>query len=148
MRNAADRAAPVTLELGGKSPFIVFPDADIETAVKSVAGVMYYNTGQSCDAPSRVFVHEDVEDEFMDAFLERTAEEVVGDPLREGTTMGPLASKAQFEKVTNYLDVGRKEGASIAAGGEIPDGEEFEDGWFVDTTVFTDASRHFSAPRR
>lgn len=139
MRNAADRAAPVTLELGGKSPFIIFPDADIDAAVESVAGVMYYNTGQSCDAPSRVFVHEDIEDEFKQAFRERTAEEVVGDPLREETTMGPLASAEQFEKVTEYLDVAKAEGVSVGAGGDVPTGEEHEHGWFVDPTVFEDA---------
>lgn len=139
MRNAANRTAPVTLELGGKSPFIVFPDADIETAVESVAGVMYYNTGQSCDAPTRVFVHEDVEDEFMEAFKQRTAEEVVGDPLQEETTMGPLVSEAQYDKVTGYLETGVKEGASIAAGGDVPEEAEYDDGWFVNPTVFTDA---------
>lgn len=139
MRNAANRAAPVTLELGGKSPFIVLPDADIDTAVEAVAGVMYYNTGQSCDAPSRVFVHEDVEDEFMEAFKQRTAEEVVGDPLQEGTTMGPLVSETQFDKVTNYLDIAEEEGVTIAAGGDVPQGEEYDQGWFVNPTVFADA---------
>ncbi|PSP86529.1 betaine-aldehyde dehydrogenase [Halobacteriales archaeon QS_1_68_17] len=140
MRNAANRTAPVTLELGGKSPFIVFPDADIDVAVESVAGVMYYNTGQSCDAPSRVFVHEDVREEFMDAFLERTQEEVVGDPLVEGTTMGPLVSEAQYEKVTGYLDIGREEGATVAAGGGVPEGDTYGNGWYVEPTVFSEAS--------
>jgi aldehyde dehydrogenase (NAD+) len=139
MRNAANRAAPVTLELGGKSPFIVFPDADIDAAVDAVAGVMYYNTGQSCDAPSRVFVHEDIKEEFMNAFVERTAEETVGDPLQEGTTMGPLVSEAQFDKVTNYLDIADEEGVSVPAGGDIPQGDEYDDGWFVNPTVFADA---------
>lgn len=140
MRNAANRAAPVTLELGGKSPFIVFPDADIDVAVEAVAGVMYYNTGQSCDASSRVFVHEDIEEEFMDAFVERTAEEVVGDPLKEGTTMGPLASEAQFEKVTSYLDSAKEAGVSMPAGGDIPQSDECEHGWFVNPTIFADAT--------
>lgn len=140
MRNAANRAAPVTLELGGKSPFIVFPDADIDTAVEAVAGVMYYNTGQSCDAPSRVFVHEDVETEFMEAFAERTAEEVVGDPLQEGTTMGPLVSEAQFDKVTSYLEIVEEEGGSILSGGGLPEEDEYERGWFVNPTIFADAS--------
>jgi len=139
MRNAADRAAPVTLELGGKSPFIVFPDADIDTAVEAVAGVIYYNTGQSCDAPTRVFVHEDVETEFMKAFRERTAEEVVGDPLQEDTTMGPLVSASQFDTVMNYNDIAETEGVTIDVGGDIPDNTECEHGWFVNPTVFTDA---------
>lgn len=139
MRTAANRAAPVTLELGGKSPFIVFPDADIETAVEAVAGGMYYNTGQSCDAPSRLFVHDDIEDEFMEAFEERTAEETVGDPLREGTTMGPIVSEAQFDKVTNYLEIADKEGVSVPVGGDFPDGEDYKQGWFVNPTIFTNA---------
>ncbi|MFB6185110.1 MAG: aldehyde dehydrogenase [Haloarculaceae archaeon] len=143
MKNAAERAVPVTLELGGKSPFIVFPDGDLDVAVESVAGVMYYNTGQSCDAPSRVFVHDDVREEFLEKFRERTHEEVVGDPLREGTTMGPLASQAQYEKVTSYLDVGREEGATLATGGGVPDGEDCEHGWFVEPTVFTEAENDY-----
>jgi aldehyde dehydrogenase (NAD+) len=143
MKRAAERAVPVTLELGGKSPFIVFPDGDLETAVESVAGVMYYNTGQSCDAPSRVFVHEDVREAFVEQFIERTHEEVVGDPLREGTTMGPLASQAQFEKVTSYLDVGREEGATLAAGGGVPETADTEHGWFVEPTVFADVDNDY-----
>lgn len=140
MRNAANRAAPVTLELGGKSPFIVFPDADIDTAVEAIAGVIYYNTGQSCDAPSRVFIHQDIEEEFMDAFEERTSEEVVGDPLQEGTTMGPLVSETQFDKVTSYLDVAEEEGVSVPAGGDVVEGEEYDQGWFVNPTIFAGAN--------
>ncbi|MDG5774845.1 aldehyde dehydrogenase family protein [Haloarculaceae archaeon H-GB2-1] len=143
MKSAAERAVPVTLELGGKSPFIVFPDGDLDVAVESVAGVMYYNTGQSCDAPSRVFVHDDVREEFMEKFIERTHEEVVGDPLREGTTMGPLASEAQFDKVTSYLDVGRDEGATVETGGGIPESEDTEHGYFVEPTVFAEAQNDF-----
>ncbi|MFC4540982.1 aldehyde dehydrogenase family protein [Halosolutus amylolyticus] len=135
MRTAADAITPVTLELGGKSPFLVFPDADLETAVETVAGGIFYNTGQSCDAPSRVLVHEDVHDEFVDRFVEAAESHVIGDPLAEETTMGPLTSRAQYEKVTGYVDAGIDEGATLVSGGDRPGGD-LADGWYVEPTVF------------
>jgi aldehyde dehydrogenase (NAD+) len=139
MASAASNITPVTLELGGKSPFVVFPDADLEQAAETVAGSITYNTGQSCDACSRAIVHEDVRDEFVDHLVEEMESHTIGDPLSEGTTFGPLVSEAQYEKVTSYLELGVEEGASLATGGESFEAEGLEDGWYVEPTVFVDA---------
>jgi aldehyde dehydrogenase (NAD+) len=147
MRAAAERIAPVTLELGGKSPFLVFPDADLETAVRAAADGIYYSTGEICDAFSRVLVHEDVRDEFVDRFVERSESYVLGDPLDEATTMGPLTNAEQLETVTDYVDVGRSEGASLATGGERPDDPALADGFFVEPTVFTDVDNDMRIAR-
>ena len=146
MESAASNITPVTLELGGKSPFVVFPDADLEKAVETVAGGIFYNTGQSCDAPSRVLVHEDVHEEFVDRLVEAAESYEIGDPLVEGTTLGPLASQAQHEKVTGYVETGQDEGATLVAGGDQPGGD-LEDGWFVEPTVFDDVDNDMRIAR-
>ncbi|GAB3327947.1 aldehyde dehydrogenase family protein [Haloplanus salinarum] len=139
MKAAANTITPVTLELGGKSPMIVFPDADLETAAQAAADGIFYNTGQSCDAASRIIIHEDVKDEFTAKFLNAASEYTVGDPLVEGTTMGPLAHEGQYEKVTEYMTIGTEEdGATVRTGAVVPDDPALEDGWFVEPTVFDD----------
>ena len=139
MKSAASNITPVTLELGGKSPFVVFPDADIEQAAETVAGSITYNTGQSCDACSRALVHEDVRDEFVEKLVEEMEAHTIGDTLSEGTTFGPLVSEAQYEKVTSYLELGVEEGATLATGGNAVEAEGTDDGWFVEPAVFVDA---------
>jgi aldehyde dehydrogenase (NAD+) len=137
MRAAAETVTPVTLELGGKSPFVVFPDADLDRAAATSAAGLFYNTGQSCDACSRILVHEDVHDEFLDRYVAE-AEETwrPGDPLAEGTTMGPMTFADQLEKTARYVEVGRAEGADVVAGGGEPDDEALADGYFFEPTVF------------
>lgn len=137
MRGAADRVAPVTLELGGKSPFVVFPDADLDRVVDAVADGIFYSTGEICDAFSRALVHEDIIDEFTERFVDKAESYVLGDPLDEETTMGPLTSHSQFETVTDYIEIGTDEG-SLLCGGSRPDDPELADGWFVEPTVFGD----------
>ncbi|QIO24821.1 aldehyde dehydrogenase [Haloarcula sp. JP-L23] len=138
MKAAADQITPVTLELGGKSPFVVFPDADLERAASIAAEGIFYNTGQSCDAFSRTLVHEDVHDEFVELFEGEAASMVIGDPLSDSTDVGPLASEQQFEKVREYIEVGTQEGATLVHGGKpvAPDGAD--DGWFIQPTIFDD----------
>lgn len=136
MAAGADHITPVTLELGGKSPYIVFPDADIEQAAETSAAGIFYNTGQSCDACSRILVHEDIHDEFVDAFLDAAEIWTPGDPLTEGTTMGPLTFGEQYAKVSNYIDIGREEGANLVLGGDGSDGSENSKGYFFEPTVF------------
>lgn len=138
MRTAADTVTPVTLELGGKNPFIVFPDADIEEAAANAATGGMYNAGQSCDSAKRILVHEDVKDEFVDIYLKELAGWEPGDPLEDGTAMGPLAYAEHRESVDEYVGVGREEGASILHGGEPPEGDEYRDGVFYQPTVFDD----------
>ncbi|WP_135305099.1 aldehyde dehydrogenase family protein [Haloarcula amylovorans] len=138
MKAAAEQITPVTLELGGKSPFVVFPDADLAEAAEIAADGIFYNTGQSCDAFSRTVVHESIHDEFLDLFIEEAATREVGDPLRDSTDFGPLASEQQFEKVREYVEVGKEAGATLAYGGEPADLAGDDEGWFVEPTIFDD----------
>lgn len=138
MRTAADTVTPVTLELGGKNPFIVFPDADVEEAAATAVTGGMYNAGQSCDSATRLLVHEDVKEEFVDAYLEEIAGWEPGDPLVEGTTMGPLAYEGHRESVDDYVDVGRNEGATVLHGGGPVDEDPYADGAYYRPTVFDD----------
>jgi aldehyde dehydrogenase (NAD+) len=143
---AADTVKRVAQELGGKSPNIVLPDADLEKAVP--AGVLrsFTNTGQSCQAPTRMLVHRSQRDDAM-AIAKRTAETVrVGDPLDAKTTMGPLVSKAQFDKVQGLIERGLQEGATLVCGGAgRPAG--FNRGYYVRPTVFADVKPEMTIAR-
>lgn len=147
MKSAADHVAPVTLELGGKSPFVVFPDANLDKVVDAVADGIFYSTGEICDALSRAIVHEDVIEEFTDRFVERTESYTLGDPLDEETTMGPLTSESQFETVREYVDVGREEGATLLTGGGVPDDASLQKGWYVEPAVFSDVTNDMRIAR-
>lgn len=138
MQDAAETITPVTLELGGNNPFVVFPDADVAAAADVAAGGRFYNTGQSCGACARVLVHEDVHDEFADAVVEAAAGWEPGDPLVEGTQMGPLAYADHREDVAGYIEAAREAGATLLYGGDRPDGAGLADGEFFEPTVFTD----------
>ncbi|RKS78336.1 betaine aldehyde dehydrogenase [Haloarcula quadrata] len=138
MQTAAARIAPVTLELGGKSPLVVFPDADMQTAVDAAAAGVYYSTGEICDALSRAIVHEDIHDEFVDRLVARAESYTLGDPLDDETTLGPLTNEDQFETVSDYVTIGRNEGATLATGGTAPDDRALADGHYVEPAVFTD----------
>lgn len=147
MQAAAENVAPVTLELGGKSPFIVFPDADLEKAVSAVADGIFYSTGEICDAFSRALVHESVHKEFVDRFVEKAESYTLGDPLDEETTMGPLTTESQYETVTEYIDAGESDGATLLTGGGSPDDSDLRDGWFVEPTVFDDVENDMRIAR-
>ena len=125
----------VTLELGGKSPNIVFSDANLKHAAKGSMFGVFLNSGQACTAGTRILVEKDVHDDFVNQLVEATATMKVGPALEEGTGMGPVISKEQLERVTGYIDIGRSEGAEVAAGGERP--TDLGDGYFVQPTVFT-----------
>jgi aldehyde dehydrogenase (NAD+) len=143
---AADTVKRVAQELGGKSANIVLPDADLEKAVP--AGVLrsFTNTGQSCQAPTRMLVHRSQRDEAV-AIAKRTAEAVrVGDPLDANTTMGPLVSKAQFDKVQGLIERGIQEGATLVCGGAgRPVG--FNRGYYVRPTIFADVKPEMTIAR-
>ena len=122
-------------ELGGKSAFIVFPDFDdMPRAAKTVAGSMFFNQGESCNAPSRVFVHESIADEFVKIVAAEAPGYQPGDPLNATTEMGALVDDTQLKTVLGYIDAGRNEGARIAAGGKQVRAET--GGYFVEPTVF------------
>lgn len=148
MQSGAEHFAPVTLELGGKSPFLVFPDADLEKAVSAVAAGVFYATGQICDALSRAIVHEDIHDAFVERLVAVAEEYTVGDPLEAETDMGPLTTAEQYETVTRYVEIGQQEdGATLVTGGDKPDGDMFDDGWFVSPTVFDDVTNDMRIAR-
>jgi aldehyde dehydrogenase (NAD+) len=137
MRAAADRLVPVTLELGGKSPNIVFADADLDAAARSAWLAFTAKTGQVCSAGSRLIVHESVHDELLDRLVARAQSATIA-PGIEDPDLGPLATSAQYEKVTGYLELGRHEGAKVAVGGGVPAASALQAGHFVEPTIFAD----------
>ncbi len=129
-----------TMELGGKSPLIVFDDADLENAVGGAMLGNFYSTGQVCSNGTRVFVHQGLHDRFVERVVERTKKILIGDPLDPETQMGPLINKAQQDKVLSYIEIGKAEGAKLAIGGGAPKLQGFENGFFVEPTVFTNVT--------
>jgi acyl-CoA reductase-like NAD-dependent aldehyde dehydrogenase len=142
LQKAASEAGVVknlTLELGGKNPMIVFPDADLDKAFSSIVGGMSFAwSGQSCGSLSRMFLHESIYDEGVKKVAELIDAIRVGDPLEESSDMGPIIHKRQYEKVLYYIQAGKEDGARCVSGGYIPEGSEFEKGYWVRPTVFAD----------
>ena len=134
MRTAADTLKKVSLELGGKSPNVVFADADLEAAAKGALNGIFYGKGEVCAAGSRLLVEASVHDELLEAILAGAAKMRPGDPTDPGTRLGPLVSRAQFERVLSYIEAGREEGAELLCGGEAAPVEGR--GYFVEPTVF------------
>jgi acyl-CoA reductase-like NAD-dependent aldehyde dehydrogenase len=135
MREAAGTLKRVSLELGGKSPNIVFADADMEAALRGAMTGIFYNKGEVCAAGSRLFLEERVHDEFVAKLAERVKGLKVGDPLDKATRMGPVVSRQQLDTVMGYIEAGRREGARLVAGGErapVGNGK----GYFLQPTVF------------
>ncbi len=137
---AAPGLKPVTLELGGKSPLLVFDDADLESAVGGAMLGNFYSAGQVCSNATRVFVQRGLHDAFLARLAERAERIVLGDPFDEAVTMGPLISEAQGAKVLDYIAKGRAEGARLVTGGERARVQGFEAGVFVQPTVFADVT--------
>ena len=131
MRLASDPIKRITLELGGKSPNVVFADADLADAIPSSVWSIYYSAGQSCEARSRIIVEESLYDDFVSSFSEAAEKLKVGDPLDPETQVGSLISKDHLERVHGYVEIGRDEGAEVVTGGEAPNG----DGAFYPPTV-------------
>ena len=126
-----------TMELGGKSPLIIFDDADVENAVGGAMLANFYSTGQVCSNGTRVFVQNGIYERFVERLTQRTAKIKIGDPLDPQTQMGPLINKAQHDKVTGYIDIGKAEGATLHHGGGVPRLQGFENGFYVEPTIFT-----------
>lgn len=140
MAAAGAQVKPVTMELGGKSPILVFADADLESAIGGAMLGNFYSSGQICSNGTRVFVERPVYDRFVARARERTEKIVIGDPLDPDTQMGPLVSKAQLDKVMAYVDIGRAEGARLVTGGERLVLQGFEDGNYMAPTIFADVT--------
>ncbi|RMH12005.1 MAG: aldehyde dehydrogenase family protein [Gemmatimonadetes bacterium] len=136
MREAAETLKKVTLELGGKSPNVVFADADVEAAVRGASSGIFYGKGEVCAAGSRILVEASIYDDFVEAFGQRAEKMTVGDPMGPKTRLGAIVSEAQLERVMGYVEAGREEGARLVTGGERTqvDGR----GNFVTATVFAD----------
>ncbi len=129
---AKSNLKPVTLELGGKSPNIIFDDVDLDEAVEGAHMGLFSNQGQSCCAGSRVFVEQTIYERFVEKSIARAKKRIVGDPFDPRTELGPLVDRAQFDKVMGYIDSGRSEGALLVCGGERIGTR----GYFVQPTVF------------
>ncbi|MBB4226853.1 aldehyde dehydrogenase family protein [Rhizobium mongolense] len=136
MAAAARDIKRVSLELGGKSPFVVFEDADIDEAVEWVMFGIFWNQGQVCSATSRVLVHEAIYDRLLARLIEETNKIKIGNGLEEGVLLGPLVSKRQYEQVIAAIEGARKAGATVACGGRRPDG--FDKGYYLRPAVLTD----------
>ncbi|EQC36230.1 aldehyde dehydrogenase (NAD+) [Saprolegnia diclina VS20] len=130
----------VTLELGGKSANIIMPDADLDLAIAASQVGLFHNQGQCCIAGSRVFVHEDIYDEFIAKSAVAAAKNVVGDPFCAKTTQGPQVNEEQFRKILAYIETGKREGARLLTGGK----RHGKKGWFIEPTVFADVEDHMT----
>jgi aldehyde dehydrogenase (NAD+) len=124
----------VSLELGGKSPNVVFADADLDAAVEGAYIGLFFNQGQCCCAGSRLFVEDKVHDQFVEKLVKKAKSQKVGDPFADDTTQGPQVSQEQFDRIMGYIDAGRKEGAKLLTGGK----RVGDRGFFIEPTVFGD----------
>ena len=134
---AAKGLKRVSLELGGKSPNIVFDDANLENAVKGVVSGIFAATGQSCIAGSRLLVQETIHNEFVDRLVAFAKSARMGDPMSRDTQVGPVTTVPQFEKILGYMDVARAEGVTCVLGGGKAERPECGDGWFIEPTIYT-----------
>jgi betaine-aldehyde dehydrogenase len=140
---AIDGFRPVTLELGGKSPQIVFADADLDAAAQGVALGIFANQGEVCAAGSRILIARPIYAEFVARLVDHAAKVVLGDPFETGTTMGPLINARQRDRVLRYIQLGRDQGARLITGGGSPDRR----GYFVEPTLFAGASNTMTIAR-
>lgn len=127
----------VSLELGGKSPNIVFDDADVDNAVKGVISGIFAATGQTCIAGSRLLLQRTIHDQFLDKLVTFAKTARMGNPMSRDTQIGPVTNKPQLEKILNYIDIATREGAQAVLGGARATRPECGDGWFVEPTIFT-----------
>ncbi len=145
MERGASTLKKLHLELGGKAPFVVFDDADVEAAAKGAAAAGYVNGGQDCTQASRFYVHEKVYTEFVDLLVKETAKVRIGDPMSRSTDMGPLVSSSHRDKVENYAILGREEGAKLEAGGKRP--SSLKKGFYFEPTVFSNVEQDMRIAR-
>ena len=136
MRDASETLKRLTFELGGKSPNIVFADADLDAAAAGAEFGLFFNQGQCCCAGSRLFVQESVHDEFVEKIVKRAQQRVLGNPFDTETNQGPQIDKAQLDKILDYIGRGEAQGANCVTGGKRAEGR----GFYVEPTVFTDVS--------
>lgn len=136
MRDAATTLKRLTFELGGKSPNIVFADANLDAAIAGAEFGLFFNQGQCCCAGSRLFVEESIHDEFVARVVKRAKTRKLGNPLDPATTQGPQVDKAQFDKILQYIELGHQAGATCVTGGK----RHGKTGFYIEPTVFTDVT--------
>jgi phenylacetaldehyde dehydrogenase len=141
VKASAGNLKRVSLELGGKSPNIIFRDANLDAAAEGAASAIFFNHGQCCCAGSRLFVEKPAYDQVVQKVADMSKQIKLGPGWEESTQMGPLVSEEQLSRVTNYLNAGRSEGACVVTGGGRPDGD-LKKGYFVQPTVFTDVKNN------
>jgi len=137
---AARGLKPVSLELGGKSPNIIFEDANIDNAVRGAVSGIFAATGQTCLAGSRLLVHESIHDEVVQKLLALAKTAQMGNPMDAGTQVGPVTTRPQYQKILSYLEVAKGEGAQCVLGGGPATRSECGEGWFIEPTIFTGVS--------
>ncbi len=148
MRAAAETLKPVLLELGGKNALIAFPDADPEEVAQAVvAGMNFTWCGQSCGSTSRAFLHEAIHDAVLERVIAAVARFRPGLPTDPSTTMGALASQAQYDKTLRYIEAGRSEGARLLAGGGPPADPGLKGGFFIEPTIFAEVTPQMTIAR-
>ena len=135
------------VELGGKNPFVVLSDADVDGAVECGVHGLYHNSGMSCASPGRFYIHESIYDEFAEKFIAKSKEFVLGDPFDKKTTMGPMASAEHRDRVEAYIRSGVEEGATLRLGGARPTEPPLDKGYFVAPTVFTGVTQNMKIAR-
>ena len=140
MQAASHNVKKIALELGGKNPNIVFADADFETAVDQALNAVFFHAGQVCSAGARLLVEESIHDEFVEALIERTKRIKLGNGFDENTQSGPMISAEHRAKVEHYVEIGKKEGATLSIGGQRPDDPELQNGFFYLPTIFTNCT--------
>ena len=138
IKSAANIISNIALEFGGKSPLVIAPDADPEGAADIAVDAMFFNGGECCSAGTRLFVHEGLADEFLDAFLATVGELRMGDPLEETTDIGPQVSRAEVEKTLHYTGLAHDSDATIVRGGGTAESGILAKGCFVEPTVIAD----------
>jgi betaine-aldehyde dehydrogenase len=147
MRMAAGNVKKLTLELGGKGPSIVLDDADLDLAVDGTLFGFLMNQGQACESGTRVVVASSVHDEFVERLKRRVQTITIGDPLDPATDFGPVFSAEARDRILGYIDAGLKDGAKIACGGGVPAGPQFDRGYWVEPTIFTDVRNDMAIAR-
>ncbi len=147
-RAAADQLKHVSLELGGKNALVIYPDADLDRAIAgAVKGMAFAWCGQACSSTTRLFIHEDIHDDVLEGVLREIRSYRPGDPTDPATTMGAIVSKAQFDKIMEYIEIGKSEGARLVAGGGRPADGSLDGGYFIEPTVFTNVNMNMRIAR-
>ena len=140
LEQSASTLKKVTLELGGKAPLLVFADADFDLAVQTALDANFYTGGEVCSNATRVFVEKSIMPRFVEALVARTKDLKIGDPMASDTQVGAMISQQHLQKILSYIEIGKAEGAHLAVGGSQIHPDGFENGYFVEPTIFTDCT--------